>query len=459
MVLLCAAFVVSAVATGQLRGFWQSLPGVRLRQLNDEAYYRAMRQANARLSPEARDGLWMVNFSRDFTHALQDPAHAAGRDTLQQNLGELDHTQFGRLQLAAFVMLDLERAGQPPADWWPQVEPLLSGLATGGFQHYLAELIAQRAPALEELGLGPGTARSESSRLVAYAHGPLLQYLTDRLDRLTAARLDAGDESAVVCARINRTLLREWTLAEGPAGLRLLAADLLANHLEHALTAAPAPELVAELRAWRAAYREAALDRPQPIFLLSEAAGPEPVPPAYNRLLWRTSLAVWLAGATLIAGALALISAGLCRRSFLSPIPRRQVAGLVVAGLAVGGWVVWWLVDPLSATLDLRRFGVDDTGWPRLPIFAGALVAALLCLASLLPARPARRGGLLSVAVTAVTAWLVLAAVLLAVSLSASSAQHTYENESRAAQDRGEITAIAGPEADTRLAGLRAWHP
>ena len=422
----------------------------------------------ARMSPEAHEGLVSANLSSLFTLAVHEPeVRSANRDTVQQMIGLLQHTQIGRLQLTAFLMLDLERAGTPPEQWWATLEPLLAGLEQTTFSHYLHELIEHRTRIFESkpIGLGPGSARAYAEQTLGHPHGPFLQFFVDRLRRVAQARRTEDDGSAEICRRITRRLLRQWVLDPGPVGLRLLAADLLADNLEALGTTTPMNhgELARRLRAWRAAYRNQAANRPMPIPPLSLRWSPEPCPEEYQGALRSLSLLVWTAAATLAAALLTVVCLPLGFSAALRlPLRWWHLAGVLATGLVIlGAWLAWSVLWPRDVADDLHRFASDGLAWPRQPFAAGAVTLALLGLWALPAAGSTglRRARLARLALVAAFTWFVLSLALIGVRAYASVNLAEYELSTAPALLPDEYAAMAGAEADKLLDGVRVWTP
>lgn len=476
LLVLAAAIALSFFAGAQTWRLWRRLPGVQVRHIEPAAYQAAFERTRSRMSPEGTEGLVAVNLSTLFTAALRQPGvYAANRTTVEHMTARLRRTQLGRLQLAAFVMLELERAGRPVETWWPQLEPVLAGLQTADFPHFLPEVLAAQAAAFESLGLEPGAARVEARRVLGQPHGPFLEFFCDRLRRVAVARRAAGDDSARQCEELVRRLLRSWTLAPAPAGLRLLAADLLARDIESSRMAetptADEAALADELRRWRDGYRTAAklafARTGTNVPLVSLHLGPEPAPGLYKNLVQSLATTLWAAAAGLAAaGATVVCLVGSLRTPRAGPTNRSKYlltcASTVAAVTAVLTAVaIWW---PELAITDLRCLGEEGLGWPRLPVGAALLTLALLALTAL--PRPVTntplRSRLAHVVCVAARVWLLWAVVVLGLTTWSGRLLSRHQEATRAALDGDEIcavwdTGVAGP-APT-LEHLRRWNP
>ncbi len=456
VVLLVAAVGVSLMAGVQLRAFWLRLPGVYVHRTAPVAMRQVLEQAQRSMPAAAREGLAAARISELFTAAWRDAdSLTTGRAEARQWVATLRQTQLGRVQLAAFALLEAEQAGTPAEDRWPVIEPLLKGLDQATLAHSLDAAMAHYAAALRAppLAYDPATARAYADLLVRQPHGPLLQHLVAALDEVAAARADADDGSAEACHAVQRRLLREWVLEAGPAGLRLLAADLLAARLETTEAG-----LAERLRAWRRAYREVAEVRPVPLPLLSLRQEPDSDPAGHARLAGAVYWLAWLAGAACGVAAVTVIGMALGLTGVLRNPPRRTyalAAVLTVAVVAAAGWLLAALA-PAWCHEDLRRLGDAQAGTARLPIVAIVAAAAALVAAGVgLAIRGDHTPRYARTALLGLMSWLLLAGVLLAGVGLAAGALKAYT----AAEDGGTYAALAGAQAEQWLADLRAWHP
>ena len=472
VVMLAAAVVLSIVAGVQTYRLWRNLPGVRVGRLyrkggaEREGYLQEMRQANAKMSAEAREALGAAELSGAFTAALFDErVLAVNRDLVQSRLSTLVHTEIGRLQLAAMFMLEMERAGKPPEQWWPTLVPLLSGYSRACYAHYLQRLIDNRREVFRKVGLPPGTARVEALRYVGHPHGPMLEFLVSRLRRVADARRDNDPESAAVCQQVSRRLLKEWVLESGPLGLRLLAADLLARELEIAATSAPADQtaLAKRLREWRAAYHAGADTRPVPAIPLSYREGPELFPADYDRLAGRVTRTLWAAGSTIAAAVLTVLAlaVGVSTGAKWPAWGWLEPMGAVLAIAVIAALVLVHALAPGTVADDLRRLGSGETGWPRTPFVAAGLVLVVMALTWLWPTRAESPLGARSMrtARVATTAWLALCVFLMVFAARTGVALRDYEELTGDVTPAEEYSIIAGTDDGEFLEALRAWTP
>jgi hypothetical protein len=460
LVVLALAIVLSLVAGLQAWRLWSNLPGVRLARLTRADYQRAQREAEAGMSRQARQGLIAANVSHLFTSVLQNPeVYPATFDTLQRMLSELPDTQLGRLQLAAFLMLEMERAAVPVGQWWPRLAPVLSGLEQAQFSHFLAPLEDNRTDIYHSLGLSAGAARAQAEEIMGQPHGPLLQYLAPRLARLAQSRAAYNDGSDVLCRRLLFKLLRQWTLDDGPPGVRLLAADLLAQ----AITAGDVPildpvagaKVAVQLRQWREAYRSAAAAHPPLPYPLAVGQVPDLYPELSSQFATTLPFRMWMLGAMLAAVLVGAVALTIARGEFLS-LPRRTLNYALLAAVAsafvLGGWA-WAKLGGAVVADDVRRL-VPGTGGPPWTPILGFSLLALLLISTALPhpgARPPRRARAGRVAAIAVWACMLLGVYSLPFS-DWISPDHIGGRGDR-------IARVAGDYYVHLLDALQAWQP
>jgi hypothetical protein len=456
VVLLVAAAGLSLVAGLQVRAFWLRLPGVYVHRTAPAAMRQVLEQAQRSMPPAAREGLAAARISELFTKAWRDPVELTdSRSEARQWVGTLRQTQLGRVQLAAFALLEAERAGTPAEDRWPAIEPLLKGLDQATLAHSLDAAITHYTAALRAppLAYDPATARAYADLLVRQPHGPLLQYLMAALDEVAAARVDADDGSVEACHAVQRRLLREWVLETGPAGLRLLAADRLAARL-----GPDEADLAELLQTWRRAYREVAEVRPVPLPLLSLRQEPDSDPAGHARLAGAVYWLAWLAGAACGVAAVTVIGMALGLTGVLRRSPGRRyivAAPLTVVAVAVIGLLLAVLA-PTWCHEDLRRLGDSQAGAARLPIFAIVTAVATVVAAGVgLAAGGDHTPRYARTALLGLMSWLLLAGVLLAGVGLAAGALKAYT----ATENGGTYAALAGSGAEQLLAELRTWHP
>lgn len=458
---LLGAALLTAIAAGRLHALWTHLPQPSLRRLDPAA----LRSARTALAGTARDAMLLVALSDQFTEALRRPDRV-GR--LLEDAHTVAPTVRAagvvRLQLAAARLLQLEHAQAPPADLWPAVRAYLEGLERASFDHHLPALLDAETAVYVRLGLPPGTAARLALHSLGAAHGPLLQHLVAGLRRVAAERREAGDgPAAALCDRLARRVLRQWTLDAAPAGLRLLAADLLADWL----SAGPEPPAAADsgvadgCRDWRAAYRSAARTLPPPPPLLSVSDVPTPAWHRATCLARRLALTAWLAAALGGAAVAALATAAFWLRSPRADLSARRTLAAVLAVLAVAAAgcavVVRW---PELVQADCQRASDRQLGLPRLPLAgaaAGVLAAGLTGIlgggrSAGRAGRWARCGGAAGVA------WLALGIALLGSATATEARRRTYEQELAAAA-ADPVGSVAGPGAERLLEPVWSWSP
>lgn len=416
------------------------------------------------MPPEAREALALRQASNALTGAFTGVVEP---DQLSSTVGTavntLSRSQVGRLQQAAARIWLLEQAGEPVEKWWPSLRVFFDGMQRANLGHYQRALTQHWARAYESVHLGRGTAYGLAEDLVGHPHGPFLQFFAQRLRRVIDEREQTGDvAAATTCRRVLYRLLRQWVLEPGSVGLRLLAADLLADDLETD-PAAAAPKtrvLVQDLRAWRSMYRRAARQRPTAI--LAPQRKPALAPAAHQRLVSRVGLTTWLGSATVAAGVAALALGWLWLSRGRAAVGGRRLAlhAPLVAVLVSGAGVAWILVWPEWIHADLRADFSSFHYWWRHPFVAAGLTLALVIVAGLLP--PLVSGGRVQASARlgaiAVETWLMLGVILWCSVTAGEFARRDYERATRAAHQDA-FAAIAGPDAERSLARLRRWEP
>jgi len=370
--------VIDAAVLWQI---WQRLPGVRRVRLQPEQYQQAAQKLRGGFSRQARQALTAAQVSALFTMALRDPAsgpeHYSAAVSLIQ---ELRDTRLGRLQLAAFRMLELERRASPTEQWWPEIRPFVEGIERGPFNHYLADLVPAQAQIFKELGWGEGAALIEAQQMFEAVHSPLLQFLTERLYRIGDL---ATAEDARICRHLADRVLRDWILEPGPLTLRLLAADLLARRLEQANGSEDAnasAELSRRLRQWRAARLSELAAHPVPVAPLGVQRSPDWCPQRYETLVRQAMLTLCLLGATAATGAVGATMLILLRRMQTQDgrFARTVVATALWVALVLAGAVCPALLPTEQAAEEIGRLGTLGLGWPRPPLAAATATLALL---------------------------------------------------------------------------------
>jgi hypothetical protein len=468
--------LLSAVGAWGSFATWARMPAVRMMGPTREAVSAALSAALRSGSPQVIAAYRMRLVADRFPGAIRDRTAVSqlANETARASAGTPGvNSQLPRLQQAATRMLELERDAVAVDDWWPLLEPYLSGLEHASLAHHLGDLVAAWDAAYRSLGAPHAAARRAAEHAIGHPHGPFLQYLCARLTTVTQNREAAGDAgAALTCRRLKYRLLQEWTLAPGPIGLRLLAADLLARELATPRQTAADPLLAAmaaDLWGWRIAYTSAAAGRPSTAAPLALGSGVEPAPAdAAGALAWLW-WSLWLAGAATSAGALALvlvIPAFIASRRTPPPTARDSASNGVVwralaaAVLVIAAAALWFRLSGLSAADDLRRLWEASLGWPRATLWALPIAAAGVLLAIVTRAGAVARSGrrLEHAARAACAVWVMLVAAYLGVLFVVDRARAAYERATTAAMD-DTFTAIAGVDASERLIRLRAWKP
>ncbi|MBU0617102.1 MAG: hypothetical protein KKI02_05250, partial [Planctomycetes bacterium] len=310
LAVLAGALLASVPAGCSAVQLWRRLPTQRVSRIEADELQIVFDQVNRAMPPEAREALALRQASRTLAGAMRGMVTPEELlPTMATAVNALNRSQVGRLQLAAARMWLLEQAGEPIESCWPSLRVFLEGMQHANLEHYQAALTRHWARAYQAAGLGPGTAYGLAEDLVGHEQGPFLQFLVPHLRRVIAERDAAGDTAAATaCRSVLHSLLRHWVFEPGPAGLRLLAADLLAESLEADAGADQAAETQAiaqSLRRWRSTYHEAA--RGRPVATLDLHRKPALAPAAHERLVARVGLVTWLGSATLAAAIVALL--------------------------------------------------------------------------------------------------------------------------------------------------------
>lgn len=458
LVLLASALALTAMAGGRLWAVGRELPQEKLKRLNWDGVGRARRATSGR----ALEGWALISNSDAFVEALHHPDRLSEvRDTAERNVELLRHTAFGRVQLAALRMLELERDEVPVERWWPQLEGDVASLEAADLSHFLPEFLAGESAIYQRYGLDAVNADRLAQHRFTGTHGPLVQYFVGHARRLAAARRAAGDEAgATSCEHLAQRLLRQFVLDSAPAGLRLLAADLLADQLD---AAAAQATLVQKLRAWRQAYHvQTDATAPAPALLdLGDHPPPDDAAQTFARGLAAT---VWAVAGLPAVGIVALLFAAPWIRAAPPAHPkwRPWIQGMIATLLII---VIGWAVVsglPRLVSDDLRRAAAgetEDVGLPRLPILA-ASVALLLTgtVAGIGQLQRPRKSWFARAGRSAAAIWLLLSAAALIHVGVLRRAQHAFA--SRPALSLTEqVRAIADPNADGLLDDLRVWEP
>ncbi len=462
--ILLLALVLTAVGVQWLRGVWQQLPGNAAARIN----WDAVKRARQSISGDGREGRILLILSDHVTQALHEPERIPLLlDDARQGMAMLRRSDLGRLHVATLVILQLQDEGAAPKLWWPAVQRYLGGLDNASFDHYMPAYVAAESALYERYGVAAGSAQALVLAGSAGAHGPFLQVFTQQMATVRVALRDAGEvETAAMCRRLVRRLLRAFLLESAPAGLRLIAADLLATEIEAHTEEATAVEheIAAKCRAWRAAYHGSAAGMsvaPMPVRVTDVPMPTETGGALGTRLL----LATWLAAAAAAVALFTIATAGvwLLRPEVSGDRIRPGLAvAMVSAALILGvGWLLLGIAPGWghSEILRINEWGSDrpqarPLGTPWWPI-----VAAVVGLGVLLVGR---------IAVQKVTAWrllvppawlwLALAVLLLAVTWSTERAREAHD-EFLARPLDAHTEAVADPDHAGLLADLRAWKP
>ncbi|MFH1747540.1 MAG: hypothetical protein ABIG44_10900 [Planctomycetota bacterium] len=482
VVVLVAAAVISIVAACVTVNVWLHLPGVHISRIDYRMVQQALRSSQGRMSAQAREGQTVANVGSLFTAVQRAPeVYEAQRGVLQNMVGSLGHTQLGRLQLAAFLLRDLEQRDRPPAEWWPVIAPVLEGLEQVSFAHFLPELIEYRADVManEPINLGPGAACVYAQTTLGHPHGPWLQFLAARLDQLAAERRDLPDGSAELCQLVNWRLLRQWVLEPGPASQRLMAAELLAESLNKwAATGQPvtALDLAQELRTWRANYHVGAMLSKHlsggTVPLISLSVGPKTSPDDYRRLVNSVAALVWFSAAALTAALLTLLGLPWCLKAVLTT-PGKNIGTLINLITAVIALIAIYPAGlnliGFDQAIDLRRMASSELGWPRLPLIAAGVTLIIVVGSGLGHRGAAVPRGIWRVRMTFTAAimWLAFGVVVLAAAGFTKYTQQKYDTALVATHQAGEVEAmqigelsgLGGQPADHALDALRQWDP
>jgi len=456
------ALALTALAAWRGVALWKSTPHAQTERLDSDQIIAAFQDANAQAPADVRDGLLLASLSHIFTAAMlrEDLLADAHARTNEFFLG-VRTSQLGRLQQAALALLDLDAHGAPPEVQAVTLQPYLSGLDRASLTHHEAAVLAHNARVFRTLGVSTGTAAELARLRAGHPHNPLLEFLAPRLEALAENREQAGDnETASTYRRLVLRWLRDWVLEPGQAGTRLLAAQQLAD----AGPASSRPVLPADLstllRTWRASYLDES--RRRPVELLGSLHQPCVLPQEHDALVRALSFATWTAGACAPVVLLGLIGgvALLFRRT--SPLGRGSLLAAALGALLVV--LVHLLTISFAAEwirADFRRDFTTLSGCWRHPLLAAGLAVLATTLLGAFAPRPQHGPASRAARLAAVwlSTWLILAAVLLALTIRAESRLAEYQSHLGAALDAGEMQAMLGPDAEQRLAPLRAWTP
>ena len=459
MLLLGVAATVTVINALQLHALWNRLPANSAKRVDWEAVARA----RSAWSGRAYEGWVLATLSNHVTDARHRPQRIDEllEDT-RAGVTLVHRTQVARLQLASLTLLQLERGGAAVEHQWQRVLPYLEGLDHAVFEHGLADLIDAETLLYQNAGVSAGAARRWATGTFGYAHGPFLQEFVGQMRRIGNHLGEAGDaDGAALCARVTLRLLRQWVLEPGPAGLRLLAADLLAEYIAAVDAVGAPPTLAAKLQSWRTAYRAGAAARPVPPAAIRLGNEPVPAQAASSATSW-LGFTIWctaalipvvLIGLLTIPGVFKPVSGG----------PHRGARRFIAATPAVLVLLIGWAVIASAPDLvhdALQRIVSDGLGWPRMVFVAGgtAILFVALSAAALTSNRKSLRSWIESAAHTVLVSWLLLSVAGVAVTVVAGRAYTAYDR-ALAAPWPAQTAAIADPNAAGLLDELRAWEP
>lgn len=433
------------------------------------ARFRAVPQEAVNTGPPtARDALTLLQLGNAFTDALLHDALVPQIEAAAANASEnLQTTRAGDLFRVAARILRLERSHETVDRWWPHIASLMPP-ADANLDHHLDVLQRVWSDGYADFGLTDGAAADLAAVQIDQPLGPFLEYLARSLGRLANERRAAGDTAAAdACDALQAGMLKQWILAPGRAGMRILAAELLAEQLEKQDADADLAALAKDLRAWVATYREGVRQLPvDAVAGLSQTAFDGP---AYERLSHRLAVLSWLGSAMIAAAAITLVLLPLwlvSDRRRMPPLAAVCAAGVVGMLISLAAASLWPRVWPNLPIRDFRSdFSSLRTVWIH-PLLATAVVwtsAALLTIGLVrrfrTPGIPRARERLATGAAVGVWTWLLLSLVLM-------TAAAVYVEPARRALDGiqatawgDEFTACAGPEADSLLGSLRAASP
>ena len=450
LLFLLLALVLTWVGASQFRALWWRLPGPTIGEVD----WDAVRDARGRYGGRAREGLIIVVNSNGFTDALHDPGRLdALITTTRQTASMVPHSHLPRLQVAAMALARLERDEVPIEKWWARLEGYLSGLDDAPLDHMMNDLLQAEEETYRRMGLDHGTAVRMALNTTGASHGPLLQFVVSRLDRLAAGVED--DAVAARCMRLATRLVRDWLLEPGPAELKLLAADLLARRLVDENAA-----LAERCRMARATYHARATVRSSLPYLIRAVDHPTPAAAAGFTVAHELGRTIWLAATAVCLLVLGLVGAPLWiargRGLTWTDCAWAALPGLLLVAAALLMPVV--AEGPMLE--DLRREGHENTGGPRM---AGVAVLATLLVVALVALIPLRRGEQAErywhrLARAAGVSWLIVSLALVPMVWRADAAHATYQEA--LAQPTDELfTALGGAEAEALLAEVAAWQP
>ena len=456
LLVFVVAAAVNIVAAWMLMAFFARLPAAQLKQVDAGALHAALVAGQADVSDEVTDADVLVRVARRFERAWLDPGDAGTLDqNLARELSSVRTTFLGRIYHAAFVVLAAERRSASAAQRWSAAEPWLRGLDHEVLAHRGQNYLAFLARVYQASGVSAATAREATDQaFLGAAHHTVLQYFSAWLRAAEADCEGRGDEAGALTARrVRLAWLKQSVLESGPAGLRLLAADLLADDLA---TTEDTAAIAHDLRDWRAAYRQEALRRD--VSYLGLQPRPALVPTRQRTLVRSMHLAMWLGAASAGAGLVALLTAW---RWILTASTSRRWPTLLISGAVLASGATFmgvWLTSTADQSTQRALLTEASTGWWWTGLLGGA--AGLTC--GLLGLFKFGRGSpgppLVRIGGTACVTWLLLGVIWLAVDGWAELGRNAWESE-RAAALVDEVAAMLGAQAETGLTRLRAWTP
>lgn len=449
-------FTIGALATWRIV---VRLPAAQAEALAAHDLGAALRNAYQAAPAPAAAGIRMMESSDEITGALlglRSIDDAARRSAQRAQM--ITNSQLPRLQQAALALLAMERLSVSPEQQWKSLEPYVGGLGDVSFAHFHRDALSVLAGAAVACGMTPGVAADFAVMRFGAPHGPFLQYIVARLTALSAALAQAEETApaGLRCRQLVQRLLRQWVLEPAPAGLRLLAADLLIRDLRSENEpAASAARVTADLEQWTRAYRDES--RRRPVGQLDLRRQPVAAAAEYRALRNYLAMTAWCGGG---AAAAMLLLVGLVWTVFKREIPEPSIASrATVLGGAGGAFIV---ICALAILLRADDLLADFAwAWPRFPMYAAGMTLVMAGLAAFV-LMDGRSGALwrrlTGIFVGVSHAALVLAAALVCFALLALHAQGVYDAATALAL-RDEVAAMAGPAADAFLQSLRSWSP
>ncbi len=440
-----AALLLSVAAAAFGLRFVSEIPEVR-------AVMVAERGQTTSLAPsvDARAALLLAEASDAVGRAVEDPnqmptAWNAVRSAAQQNASG---TFLPRLHQVMLAAVQARRTTVSDEAVWRQLGPVLSGMDAQNLSHDLPDALvfARRYNAAQGHGLAGAAMLGDVQ--YAHRHQAFLQHAVGELRWLTALAPDAEARDSV--RRVCSSLLKQWVLLDGPLGLRLLAADLLADELEADATA---PTTVVEaLRTWRAAVRGELATRPtetfgitrQPTLVVSE-----------DRALVRSTAAQLAAlgvnAAIALAANVALIIGWREKQSTATTTHLRLPGALLIVLVVLAPLFAAYAAADVAAA-DVRRLYATGDAPPVTAVAAAVGVLVATC-ATIWLVKPRRVAAALLCGV-----WVGSATVWLIATLVALNAMSDWQTAFAVAADQP-LAAVLGAEGEAALEPLRRWRP